>query len=143
MKYSKATNYALHVMLYYVMAPRGKVIGVQPLAEMLKVSPTYLSKILTKLVKAGILESTPGVSGGYSLLEQKEEVSFLQVIHAIEGTASLFHCDLGHVDPRCLIQGTMADAELAMEQYLQEKKLVDLIKDFDQKGMAEYTSVLR
>jgi len=143
LKYSKATNYALHTMLYFVIAPVGKTIGVQPLAEMLGVSPTYLSKILTKLVKAGIVESTPGVSGGYTLLGQKEDVSFLKVIHAIEGTASLFSCDLEHVSTGCLIQGTMADAERAMERHLQEKKLVDLMKHLDQEKLAAFTNAFR
>jgi Rrf2 family protein len=129
-------------MLYFVMAPAGKTIGVQPLAGTLRVSPTYLSKILTKLVKAGIVESTPGVSGGYTLLGSKEDVSFLKVIHAIEGTASLFHCDLGHDNPGCLIQATMAGAEQDMERYLQEKKLVDLVKDIDQKWLERFANVV-
>ncbi len=136
MKYSKATNYALHTMLYFVAVPAGKTIAVQHMAEILNVSPSYLSKILTKLVKAGIIASTPGVSGGYTLLEQKEKLSFLHVIHAIEGTGSLFHCDLQHRSPSCLIQGTMDQAEQAMEQYLQEKKLLDLLKNFDQEWLA-------
>jgi len=126
-----------------VTAPAGKTIGVQPLAKMLGISPTYLSKILTKLVKAGIVESTPGVSGGYTLLGRKEDVSFLRVIHAIEGTASLFRCDLEHVSNKCLIQGTMADAERAMEQHLQEKKLVDLMKNLDQERLAALTNAFR
>ncbi|GHO42398.1 RrF2 family transcriptional regulator [Ktedonospora formicarum] len=137
MKYSKATNYALHAMLFFVAAPAGKTIGMQPLAEMLSVSPTYLSKILTKLVKAGIVASTPGVSGGYRLLGRREELSFLSVIHAIEGTASLFHCDLEHVNDGCLIQGTMAEAEHNMESYLQEKKLIDLVDKLDQHRFAK------
>ncbi|GCF11658.1 RrF2 family transcriptional regulator [Dictyobacter arantiisoli] len=140
MKYSKATNYALHTMLYFMMAPAGKTIGVQPLAELQEISPTYLSKILTKLVKAGMIESTPGVNGGYTLLVPKEDVSFLRVIQAIEGNASLLHCDLGHVSAGCLIQETMAAAEQSMEQYLQEKKLVDLLQNFDQEHPQEHVA---
>lgn len=143
MKYSKATNYALHAMLYFVTAPAGKTIGVQPLATRLNVSPTYLSKILTKLVKAGIVESTPGVSGGYTLLGPKEDVSFLSVIHAIEGTASLFHCDLDHVNQGCLVQGTMIEAEQTMERHLREKKLIDLTKTLDQEKLAAFENAFR
>ena len=131
MKYSKATNYALHTMLYLLVASEGEPIGVQPLAEMQGVSETYLSKILSKLVKAGLIESARGVNGGYKLLGSKEDVSFLKVIHAIEGTASLFSCDLKH-NSGCLVQGTMADAEQVMEQYLQDRKLIDLVKNSEQ-----------
>jgi Rrf2 family protein len=125
MKYSQATNYALHTMLYFVALPPGKTIGVQQLAAAQKLSPTYLSKILTKLVKAGLIESTPGVHGGYKLTKNKADLSFLDVIHAIEGTASLFHCGAGLPHDTCVIQHVMMDAEHRLEAYLQERKLVE------------------
>ncbi|ULO09575.1 Rrf2 family transcriptional regulator [Paenibacillus sp. 19GGS1-52] len=125
MKYSKATNYALHLMLYLVAAAPDKPVGVQSLAEHQGVSPTYLSKILTKLVKAGLIESASGANGGYRLKRNKEEISFLDIIHAIEGTTSLFDCSLDH--PReCPIQQEMVRAEQQMEQYLRNKKISEL-----------------
>ncbi len=127
MKYSHATNYALHTMLYFVALPLGKTIGVQQLAEFQELSPTYLSKILTKLVKAGMIESTPGINGGYKLTRNKADLSFLEVIHAIEGTASLFHCGSGLTHQGCLIQEVMTNAERQMEDYLKERKLVELV----------------
>jgi Rrf2 family protein len=126
MKYSQATNYALHTMMYFVALPAGKIVGVQQLAELQKVSPTYLSKILTKLVKADMIESMPGVHGGYRLTRSKDEISFLDVIQAIEGTASLFHCYDGSNHHGCLIQGVMTQAEQQMEDYLKEHKIVEL-----------------
>ena len=127
MKYSQATNYALHTMLYFVALPVGTTIGVQRLAEFQGLSPTYLSKILTRLVKAGMIESTPGINGGYRLRRNKADLSFLEVIHAIEGTASLFQCadELNHRG--CLIQQVMTQAEQQMEDYLKERKLVELV----------------
>jgi Rrf2 family protein len=126
-KYSQATNYALHTMLYMVALPLGTTIGVQQLAELQGLSPTYLSKILTKLVKAGMIESTPGINGGYKLTRNKADLSFLEVIQAIEGTASLFHCDDGEDHQGCLIQKVMTHAEQQMEAYLKERKLVELV----------------
>jgi len=126
-KYSQATNYALHTMLYLVALPLGTTIGVQQLAALQGLSPTYLSKILTKLVKAGMIESTPGINGGYKLTRNKADLSFLEVIQAIEGTASLFHCDDGEDHQGCLIQGVMTQAEQQMEAYLKERKLVELV----------------
>jgi Rrf2 family protein len=127
MKYSQATNYALHTMLYFVALPPGKTVGVQQLAERQEVSPTYLSKVLTRLVKAGMIASTPGVNGGYKLTRNKEDISFLDVIQAIEGTASLFHCDDGEDHQGCLIQEVMTQAEQQMEDYLKKRKLVELV----------------
>lgn len=76
MKYSKATNYALHTMVFLTLAPKGKAIGVEPLAKMQDLSPTYLSKILTKLVKAGLIESTYGAKGGYAIMKRRKTFRF-------------------------------------------------------------------
>ncbi len=131
MKYSQATNYALHTMMYFMVLPSGENIGVQKLAELQQISPTYLSKILTKLVKAGMIQSTPGIKGGYRLVRNKADVSFLEVIQATEGTASLFDCGIGENHEGCLIQKVMTGAEQQMENYLKEKKLVDLVDQID------------
>ncbi|MCD9025077.1 RrF2 family transcriptional regulator [Cohnella silvisoli] len=127
MKYSQATDYALHAMLHLVTAVPNKPVGVQLLAEKLGVSQTYLSKMMTKLVKAGLIQSAPGANGGYRLRRKQEEISFLDIIHAIEGTASLFECSVNH-GSECLIQQVVVDAERQMEQYLENKKIADLAK---------------
>ncbi|WP_338555538.1 RrF2 family transcriptional regulator [Paenibacillus sp. KS-LC4] len=125
MKYSKATNYALHTMLFLVATSPDKPVGVQQLAERQQVSPTYLSKILTKLVKAGMIESASGANGGYKLKRNWEQISFLDIIHAIEGTASLFDCSLDHPDT-CLIQQVMVSAEEKMEEHLRNQTIFEL-----------------
>jgi len=127
MKFSKATNYALHTMLFLAAFPPNKHIGVQQLAERQEVSPTYLSKILTKLVKAGMIESTSGANGGYRLKRNWEEISFLDVIHAIEGSASLFDCEMNH-GSECLVQKVMVSAEEKMEDFLKNQKLSEIAK---------------
>ncbi|MEK5437498.1 MULTISPECIES: Rrf2 family transcriptional regulator [Paenibacillus] len=127
MRFTKATNYALHTMLALLDASPVKPIGVQQLTELQGVSPTYLSKILTRLVKAGMIESVSGVNGGYRLSRKKDDITFLDIIHAIEGTASLFECDFVHGD-ECSIQAVMKEAEEKMESHLKNTKLTDLVQ---------------
>ncbi|KMK75829.1 Rrf2 family transcriptional regulator [Alkalihalobacillus pseudalcaliphilus] len=131
MKYSKATNYALHTMVYLAAQSQGKAVGVEPLAQKQDLSATYLSKILTKLVKAGLIISSPGVKGGYMLAKQPKHISFLDVIQAIEGQSSLFYCSILHRSPDeergCLIEEVMIEAEEQMNVYLREKKLSEIV----------------
>lgn len=127
MKLSKATDYALHTMFHLIKKESDKPIGVQQLAEYQDVSATYLSKILTKLVKAGMIESISGAQGGYKLKRNKQDVNFLDIIHAIEGTAPLFECDFHHHEG-CLIQSEIKNAEEKMNQHLRETKLIDLVR---------------
>lgn len=127
MKYSKATNYALHTMLFLAKEATNKPVGVQQLAEMQGVSPTYLSKILTKLVKEGMINSVSGANGGYTLSRNWEDISFLDIIHAIEGKSSLFDCCL-YNDPKCVIKEVMLSAEETLENELRNRKISDLVK---------------
>ena len=126
LKYSKATNYALHTMLHLALSNSTIPVGVQMLAEQQKVSPTYLSKILTKLVKEGMVTSVSGANGGYTLVQGWESISFLDIIYAIEGKSSLFECNFNH-GPECLIQKVMLRSEEKMEEELRNQTIADLI----------------
>ncbi|MEG0286459.1 MULTISPECIES: Rrf2 family transcriptional regulator [Vagococcus] len=127
MKYSKATDYALHTMLFMGKQQADTSVSVIELAESQKVSPTYLSKILTKLSKEGLLKGASGAKGGYTLPSNWESITFLDIIHAIEGRQSLFECYV-HEDPNCGIKKIMLSAEALMEQELRNKTLGDLLK---------------
>ena len=130
MKYSNATNYALHTMVHLIRLPQNSTIGVQELAEFQKLSPTYLSKILTKLTKGGLIESTPGAKGGYKISKSPNEISFLDVIIAIEGDSKLFNCSLHH-NEGCLIEEVMRQSEENMKSELESRLLIDIVKKME------------
>lgn len=125
MKYTKATNYALHTILFMMEQDQNEKLSVHVLAKQFQLSVTYLSKILTQLVKAGLIESVSGASGGYALRKHPESISFMDVIQAIEGSGIFFECTLPQ-ENKCPIQKVMNEAESMMEQYLREKKLLDI-----------------
>lgn len=130
-------------MVFLALTPNGKTIGVRPLAKIQKVSPTYLSKVLTKLVKAGFVESAPGVNGGYKIVKNVEDISFLEIIQAIEGSASLFNCSLDnnlHNNKNCLIQEVMEEAERKMEGHLKEQTLQDIVNKVDEETISFISS---
>ena len=57
MQLSQGVEYAFHSLFYMVDMSVGSTIGIKELAELNKLSETYLSKIFTKLRKAGIVRS--------------------------------------------------------------------------------------
>ena len=126
MKYTKATNYALHIVAYMIKYDKSGNLSLNPLADKFNISPSYLSKILTQLVKAGIIQSTPGVNGGYTLRKSREDISFLDVIRAIEGSGQMFTCEMDG-NHNCKIQKSMDEAENILEVYLKNKKLYEII----------------
>lgn len=128
MKYTKATNYALHTMVYMIEHAHSEKLNVHTLAKHFNVSVTYLSKILTQLVKAGLIESSSGVKGGYVLRKRLEDISFMDVIKATEGSGALFQCGVQE-ESECSIHKVMAEAENLMESYLEEKKLCEIAQN--------------
>lgn len=128
MKYTKATNYALHIMAFIVKQEGRENISLQPLAKHMNISPTYLSKILTQLVKADLIQSAPGMNGGYSLRKPKDAISFFDVIQAIEGSGALFTCEMSD-QSECKLEKVMREAESHMVAYLKEKKLYEIVSE--------------
>lgn len=138
MQFSIGVEYALHSLLHMVDLPSGKPIGVKELGLFNGISETYLSKVFTKLRKAGIVRSLPGVNGGYELARRPEEISFWDVIEAVEGASPIFQCaeirqnnilvDKDNLPDSfskcpCLIKVVMLEAEAQMRQYLANKSL--------------------
>lgn len=83
-KISEATAIALHSMIY--MANRkDKVISLKEIAKTFEISENHLSKVLQRLVKAGVLHSEKGPKGGFVIVSGCENMTYLQVYEIIEG----------------------------------------------------------
>jgi Rrf2 family protein len=92
MQFSVGVEYAFHSLFYLVDLPEGKTVGIRQIAELNEITETYLSKVFARLRKAGIVRSVTGVKGGYELARPPEDISFWDVIEAIEGSSFFFQC---------------------------------------------------
>lgn len=149
MKYSVMVEYALHSLVYLIDVPSNESIGIKELSEFQGLSETYLSKVFGKLSKAGIVSSVSGVKGGYKLAKAPEEISFWDVIKAVEGVKPIFQCqnilknNLMYVDKEkcssctsgnstCTINLVMLEAEQQMYAFLSSKTISWLDKELEQ-----------
>ena len=64
----------------------GEIISGKLLADKLGITTHYLPQVISPLVKAGWISSTPGPRGGYKLVASLNEISVLEVIDVIEGS---------------------------------------------------------
>jgi len=85
MRLSRASAYALGAVLQLAHAPAGLPIPCSQLAKLGQMPERFLLQVLRNLVNHGILVSTRGVDGGYSLARSLDEVSLLQILEATEG----------------------------------------------------------
>ncbi|MDM5326990.1 Rrf2 family transcriptional regulator [Neobacillus sp. CF12] len=143
MQYSIGVEYALHCLVYLIDIPEDSPTGIKELSFFQGISDTYLSKIFSKLSKSGIVKSVPGVKGGYRLSKSPEEISFWDVIEAVEGPKPIFQCknikDNGYLyrenccsaPSSCTINLVMLSAEEKMRDFLRSKTLAWLNKELD------------
>jgi len=145
----KGVEYALHCMSYLIDPPHGAVLTVKDIAQFQGVSESYLAKIFTKLSKARLIRSSIGAKGGYELARPPEQISFWDVVVAVEGGFSLFECrnvrsncalfEGDDEKPDWLVSGTceihavMLSAEASVKKTLQEKNLAWLAKKLEKK----------
>ncbi len=140
MQFGVGVEYALHSLFYMIEIPTGKTIGIKDLAVLNGISESYLSKVFTKLRKEGIVHSVSGVKGGYELAKPAGEISFWDIIAAVEGSAYGFQClevrkkniltepgDFSNGCP-CLIKVIINEAEEKMRDHLRSKSLAWLHK---------------
>ena len=80
-----------HSLFYMVDLPEGKTVGIKKLAELNAISETYLSRAFAKLRKVDIVRSIPGIKGSYELAKPAEDISFWNIIEAIEGPSFFFN----------------------------------------------------
>lgn len=85
MKLSRTVAYALQATLQLAQSSTGIPIPCSRLASEGKMPERFLLQILRNLVAHGILESTRGVEGGYTLERNPDDISLLEVIEAIDG----------------------------------------------------------
>jgi Rrf2 family protein len=141
-------EYALHCLLWLV-TPLEQRPSSRDLAEIQGVPPAFVAKIFPKLEKAGIVEASGGIRGGYRLARAPEEISVLDVVDAVEGHKALFDCQevrgrcalFDNKPPRWAIQGVcgihavMLQAEKVLRDELGKTSLALLSAGVLGKGM--------
>ena len=91
---SDAASMGIHACSLLAALPPEKALTSQEMAETLHGSANHMSKILQRLSRAGLVDSTRGPNGGFRLSCDAETTSVLQVFEAIEGPIREEHCML-------------------------------------------------
>jgi len=92
LRISRKIDYGLRAMIYLASIPMESVVPFREIARQMDVPEDVLAKILKTLVDQGLVKSTRGPHGGYALARDPAQVSFLDVIEAVEGPVALNVC---------------------------------------------------
>ncbi len=99
MQLSRKADYALRAVAFIAQLEKGTLASIGKIALARDIPREFLAKILKELSRSGILVSFQGVTGGYRLARPPKEVTFLDVIEAMEGPVRVNLCVEGcHCD---------------------------------------------
>lgn len=92
LRISRKIDYALRAMIFLASIPAEAVTPFREVARRMNIPEDFLAKILKQLVDERLVRSTRGPHGGYALARPADEISFLDVIEAVEGPIALNVC---------------------------------------------------
>ncbi len=141
---------AVCILILLARLPSRAVLKSESISERLEVSPSYLKKLMRVLVRAGLVNSTPGVKGGFSLAKNPEEITLYDIFQAVEGRGSLyqgrgvftsvFTCQGKQAQEKCILDSVMKRAESAWIQALNEETLATLLNKVNSAYRPEHLS---
>ncbi len=92
MKFSSRAHYGLRAMVSLARSYPGGPVPLADIARTENISFSYLEQLMAALRKAGLVESTRGVYGGYQLAADPASITAGQVYRALEGPIALAEC---------------------------------------------------
>ena len=100
---SQGAQYAISAIIA-ISKHKNNVISAAELSRSLNCPAAYLSQILAKLKKPGILGSQRGLNGGVFLARTLDKISVFDVVSAIDGEEFFSSCFMGidgcgHIEP--------------------------------------------
>jgi Rrf2 family protein len=90
------SEYALRALIFVAReCDKGPVLARQ-IAAATGIPGNYLSKILRELVRAGVLDSTRGIGGGFRFVRPTSELKLAEILAPFESTLQLDRCPFGN-----------------------------------------------
>jgi Rrf2 family protein len=130
LRISRKIDYGLRAMIYLSSIPMESVVPFREIARQMDVPEDFLAKILKTLVDQGLVKSTRGPHGGYALARIPADISFLDVIEAVEGPVALNVCldgedACGH-STSCTMVDVWREGQERMLDVYRQARLADL-----------------
>ncbi len=129
---TRASEYALLSLLLIVKQDGPQ--DVDTLSKKLGISRSFLAKILQLLARKGILKSSRGAKGGFSLNLKPAEISIKTVIEVVEKkpiavfecSLDTAHCPSGKGD-FCMIWPFLSKFQNKIDDFFKEMTLKDIL----------------
>ncbi|MEA9358436.1 Rrf2 family transcriptional regulator [Bacteriovorax sp. PP10] len=128
----------IHILVG-LAAHYGNDVTSSSLASSVNAEPSFVRKVISKLVKAGLVESTRGKNGACSLAKSPKSITLLDIYQAIEAP-QIFNIHTYPVQKSCTIscnikgqlESTLGNVQKAMEKELSKITLDKITNEITQ-----------
>ena len=146
---SNGCEYGLRAALYLASLEDNSLeeenyVSIRQISEALDISPSFLTKVLQQLTKAGLMQSLRGPKGGVAMARPAGEILIKDLVVAIDGPALFRECVLGlpgcGEEKPCPLHDSWASERGRLERLFERMSLADLagrMNTFDLRLRAE------
>jgi Rrf2 family protein len=132
MQITRAAEYGVSGLMHLGRLRRGGMAMIDEVSRAEKIPKSFLAKIFQQLGRAGLVRSSRGARGGFSLARGPEKITVLEIIEAIEGRIVFQRCRLDTPDCEhvggCALCGLFERAQDGVKDALTGTTLRDLIR---------------
>jgi len=141
MKLSTRGRYGTRALLELALHYREGPVPLKDIAQSQQISLQYLEHLITPLVAAGIIRSTPGARGGVWLARSPQEIKLSEVIGLLEGSIAPVECvnnpEICTRSELCVTRDIWGELKKAMNGVLESTTLQDLVERQKRKERSE------
>lgn len=131
MQVSRRVDYALRATIHLSRQESGRAASVAEISTTEAIPRKFLEKIIQDLIHAGLVLSRRGAHGGYLLARPAGEISFMEVLEAVDGPISLNVCvgapHVCSVSTTCGMQHIWQEGQRRLIDYFGSTTLDDLL----------------
>ena len=121
MHLTKSTEQAICIMVMLYLQDRHVFLNSKEISQRLNISPTYLKKIMRKLVVNDLVKANTGIGGGYKYKSNKK-VTLYDIYVALNGEVEIFALKTDYVSRIC--EGALA-VDKRYSKYLKKVNTVN------------------
>ncbi len=127
MQLSKSSQYAIRILAYMADNKDSKLMNASNLSEVLYIPYKFLTKIMTEVVKSGLVISTRGRDGGYSFAKPPSEIMVSEILDIFHDSIKDEQCVLGigfcNGLCKCALHDQWMEPKLLLQKMFRESTL--------------------
>ena len=133
MQLSNTSKYTIRILTYMANHKDESLISAKELSENLNIPYKFLTKIMTKLVSVGFIESIRGREGGYKFLKKASEITVRDILTLFNDSIKDEACILGigfcDVKNKCALHDKWITSKRQLQKMFKESTIESIASE--------------